>query len=324
MKSLFLRFVAAWAIFGIAQAHGADTYPSRPIRLVVGFAAGGPTDVVARILAREMTTSMGQSVVVENKTGANALIATKDVLHAKPDGYSLHFASLSYNVNPILSPEQAGYDPMADFVPVSLVATLPMVTVTAYESPVTSMQDLIKKARAQPKSVSFASPGVGGSGHLAGELLSTLAKAEMTNVPFRGNAPALMEVMSGRVTFMFYPIIGIADYVATKRVKILAVGTASRLAQFPGVPTMAEVGFPGFEETAPWLGMLAPAKTPPAVVKRLNEEILKALAKPEVKESMKNLGGIVVGSSPADFSAYLKQDHDRWERVIKASGIKLD
>lgn len=324
MKTLFIRFIAVWTLFGLASAFAADPYPSRPIRLVVGFAAGGPTDVIARILAKEMTTAMGQSVVVENKTGANALIATKDILHAKPDGYSLHFASLSFNVNPLLLGEQAGYDPIADFVPVSLVATLPMVAVAAYDSPFASMQELIKKARAQPKSVSFASPGIGGSGHLAGELLGTLAKIEMTNVPFRGNAPALMEVMSGRVSFMFYPIIGIADYVATKRVKILAVGTASRLQQFPGVPTMAEVGFPGFEETAPWLGMLAPAKTPAAVVDRLNAEVLKAIAKPEVRESMLNLGAVVVGSTPAQFARYLQQDHDRWQRVIKASGIKLE
>lgn len=318
------RFAAVFMMFGFATAQAADEFPSRPIHLVVGFAAGGPTDVIARIIAREMTESMGQSVIVDNKAGANAMIASREVLHARPDGYTIHVASLSYNVNPILQPEKAGYDPMSDFAPVSLVATLPMVAVTAYDSPLNSLQDLLKMARAKPKSVSFASPGIGGSGHLAGELLGTLAKVEMLNVPFRGNAPALQEVMAGRVSFMFYPIIGIADYVASKQIKILAVGTAQRLAQFPDTPTMSESGFPGFEETAAWIGFLAPAKTPAAVVTRLNDEILKALAKPQASESLKNLGAIIIGNSPSEFSSYLKKDHDRWARVIKASGIKME
>lgn len=326
MKTRLFRSLAVASILGLGllSAHGAEPYPAKPIRLVVGFAAGGPTDVIARILAQEMTVSMGQSVVVENKTGANALIATREVAHADSDGYTLLFASLSHNVNSLLLGAKAGYDPLVDFVPVSNAAVLPLIAVTAYASPEASLPELLKKARSQPGAVSFGSAGNGGSGHLAGALLGTLAKAEMTNVPFRGNGPALTEVMSGRVSFMFYPVVGIADFVAQKRVKVLAVGTPTRLAQFPDAPTMAESGFPGFEETAPWVGMLAPAKTSPAIVQRLYEEMKKVLDKPEVKERMRNLGAVTVGNSPAEFALFLKQDRERWERVIKSAGIKAE
>jgi tripartite-type tricarboxylate transporter receptor subunit TctC len=186
------------------------------------------------------------------------------------------------------------------------------------------MPDLIKKAKSKQEAVAFSSSGNGGSGHLAGELLGTMAKVKMLHVPFKGNGPALMEVMAGRIDFMFYPVIGIADNVAAKRIKILAAGTAKRLPQFPDIPTMSEVGFPGFEETAPWVGMLAPAKTPPAIVKRLNEAMLKALAKPDVKAHMEKLGAVIVGDSPTEFAAYLKRDYTRWEEVIKAAGVKAE
>ena len=182
----------------------------------------------------------------------------------------------------------------------------------------------VKKAGSKPEAVSFASSGSGGSGHLASELLATRAKAKMLHVPYKGNGPALLEVMAGRVDYMFYPVIGIADNVASKRLQILAVGTARRLPQFPDVPTMSEVGFPGFEETAPWVGLLAPAKTPPAIVNKLHDAMVKALAKPDVKAQLEKLGAVIVGNSPAEFSAYLKRDYERWEQVIKAAAIKPD
>ncbi len=226
------------------------------------------------------------------------------------------------NVNPILLGEQAGFNPKTDFAPISNAATLPLVAVSAYDAPIKTMPELLKKARTKPEAVSFASSGNGGSGHLAGELLATLAKAKMLHVPYKGNGPALLEVMAGRVDYMFYPVIGIADNVASKRVHILAVGTAKRLPQFPDTPTMSEVGFPGFEETAPWVGLLAPAKTPAVIVNRLNEAIVKALEKPDVKAQLEKLGAVIVGDSPAAFTAYLKRDYDRWENVIKTAAIK--
>lgn len=326
MKKLLLNLItaASLAAMAAAPALAADTYPNKPIRLLVGFAAGGPTDVIARVLARDMSVTLGQTIIVDNKAGASSMIATREVKNAAPDGYTLLFSSLGLNVNPILLGEQAGYNPKTDFTPISNAATLPLVAVAAYDASVKTMPELLKKARAKSEAVSFASSGNGGSGHLAGELLATLAKAKMLHVPYKGNGPALLEVMAGRVDYMFYPVIGIADNVASKRVSILAVGTAKRMPQFPDAPTMSEVGFPGFEETAPWVGLLGPAKTPAPVVALLHDAMVKALAKPDVRAQLEKLGAVIVGDTPAAFTAYLKRDYDRWENVIKSAAIKAD
>jgi tripartite-type tricarboxylate transporter receptor subunit TctC len=326
MKKLLLNLITAVSLAATATAPAlaADIYPNKPIRLLVGFAAGGPTDVIARVLARDMSVTLGQSVIVENKAGASSMIATREVKNAAPDGYTLLFSSLGLNVNPILLGEAAGFNPKTDFSPISNAATLPLVAVTAFDAAAKTMPDLLKKARTKPEAVSFASSGNGGSGHLAGELLATMAKAKMLHVPYKGNGPALLEVMAGRVDYMFYPVIGIADNIAAKRLSILAVGTAKRLSQFPDTPTMSEVGLPGFEETAPWVGLLGPAKTPAPVVALLNDAMLKALAKPDVRAQLEKLGAVIVGDSPAAFTAYLKRDYDRWENVIKAAAIKAD
>ena len=321
-----LAMLAACLAAGLLAAApaGAQEFPNKPIKILVGFAAGGPTDVIARVIAQDMTVSMGQSVFVENRTGANAVIATEAVAHAQPDGYTLLFSSLSLLVNAILLENKVKYDPFKDFAPVSNAASLPMVVVAAPTSPLGSMKDIIAQAKANPGEVTYGTSGIGGSSHLAGAMLETMTGTKMTNVPFRGNAPALAEVMSGRVSFMFYPIVGIADQVAGKRLKVLAVGTAKRDPDFPGVPTMAEAGLPGLEETAPWVGVLAPAGTPPSVVNRLSEEMRKSLARPETREKMKGLGAVVVADTPAEFAAFLKQDYERWARVIKASGVKAE
>jgi tripartite-type tricarboxylate transporter receptor subunit TctC len=326
VKDVLLSFLSAAALFGISltSAQADEAYPSKPIQMVVGYAAGGPTDVTARILAQEMSKSMGQPVIVVNKTGAASLIGTKDVLNASPDGYTVLFASLGHSVNPILLGASAGYDPVADFAPIALVATQPLIVVTAYASPVTSLQDLLKQAKTKPEVVSFGSAGNGGSAHLAAALLGISANVELLHVPFRGNAPALAEVMAGRVSFMFYPSIGVADFAAQKRLKVLAVSPSAGLRQFPGVPTMADSGFPGFEEVAPWVGLLAPAKTSPTIIKRLNEEILKALAKPEVRKRLQDHGNNIVGGSPSEFSIYLKQTEHVMKNIVKSAGIKAE
>lgn len=326
MKKLLVCLAALTTLTAISNgpASAADPYPNKPIRLLVGFAAGGPTDVIARVLARDMSVTLGQSIIVDNKAGASSMIATREVKNAAPDGYTLLFSSLGLNVNPILIGDQAGYNPKTDFTPISNAATLPLVAVTAFDAPLKTMPELLKKARTKPEAVSFASSGNGGSGHLAGELLATLAKAKMLHVPYKGNGPALLEVMAGRVDYMFYPVIGIADNVAAKRVSILAVGTAKRMPQFPDTPTMSEVGFPGFEETAPWVGLLGPSKMPASMVAVLNDAMVKALAKPDVRAQLEKLGAVIVGDSPAAFAAYLKRDYDRWENVIKSAAIKAD
>jgi len=325
VKKLFSLIVGAVLCGGaIVSAQGADVYPSKPIRLLIGYSAGGPTDVIARVLAQDMSQTLGQTVIVENKAGASAMIATREVKAAQPDGYTLLFSSLGLTVNPILFGDKAGYNFKTDFAPISNAALLPMVAVNARESRVKTISDLIAKAKANPGSVTFGSSGAGGSGHLAGELLATEGKVKMLHVPYKGNGPALLEVMSGRIDFMLYPIIGIEEQVSGKRVKILAVGTVKRLPQFADAPTMSEAGFPGFEETAPWVGMLAPAKTPQEVVNKIHAAMVKALAKPEVKAQLEKLGAVVVGDTPAQFAAYLQRDYDRWESVIKAAAVKME
>jgi tripartite-type tricarboxylate transporter receptor subunit TctC len=186
------------------------------------------------------------------------------------------------------------------------------------------VQDVVEAAKAKPGEISYASAGNGGSAHLAAALVETLSRTKMTHVPFRGNAPALTEVLAGRISFMFYPMIGIADYVADNKLKVLASGTRQRQTDFPNVPTMAEAGLSGFEDTAPWIGMFAPAKTPAPIVQKLTGALQQSLRKPETMERIKKLGGNVVGSSSSEFRAFLEQDIERWDRVIKASGIKAE
>jgi tripartite-type tricarboxylate transporter receptor subunit TctC len=264
-------------------------------------------------------------VLVENKTGANAMIATQDVKRAAPDGYTLLMTTLSHNVNAILLAEQKPYDPIRDFTPITLVCLLPLVMVTKADAPFNSVQDVVNAAKAKPGEVTYASAGNGGSAHLAAALVEALSKAKMTHVPFRGNAPALTEVMAGRVSFMFYPMVGIADHVAQKRLKVLASSTERRHPDYPNAPTMAESGFAGFEQYTQGLGVVAPAGTPTPVVGRLNEAVRASLAKADTRDKFKALGAITEGgSTPEYFRSWLVDDRSRWERVIKAAGVKAE
>jgi tripartite-type tricarboxylate transporter receptor subunit TctC len=319
MRKMFLPFLALMLLSGNAAS---QNYPVKPVKFVVGFAAGGPTDVIARVIAADMTQAMGQSVIVENKPGANAIIATEQVAHSPADGYTLLFSSLSLLVNHALVDSKVNYDPFKNFAPISNAANLPMVIVTSPQTPFNSMQELIAGAKAKPGELSYGTSGHAGSSHLAGAMLENATGTKMINVPFKGNGPALAEVMAGRVTFMFYPAIGIADQVAAKRLKVLAVGTPGPHPDFPGAPTLASQGLKELEATAPWVGLLAPAGTPAPIVNRLSEEMRKSLAKPETRERMRQLGAVVVADTPAEFAAFLKKDYERWTQVIKTSGVK--
>ena len=307
-----------------ASLASAQDFPAKPVRLVIGYAAGGPTDVIGRLIAQDMAASLGQPVVVENKTGANGLIGTLEVKKAPADGYTLLVTTLSHNVNAILLGDKKPYDPLKDFTPISLVAFLPMVMVTRAESPYSSVQDVVQAAKARPGEISYASAGNGGSAHLAGALLATLTHTEMTHVPFRGNAPALTEVMAGRVSYMFYPMIGITEQIAQKRLKALAVTTGKRHPDYPGVPTTAEAGLPGFEEYTQGLGVVGPAGIAPAVAAKLNAAVRASLARPETEQRLKQLGAIVHPSTPEEFRTWLGQDAGRWARVIKAAGVTAE
>ncbi|HWV90194.1 MAG TPA: tripartite tricarboxylate transporter substrate-binding protein [Burkholderiales bacterium] len=319
------RFLLLALSFCFAAAAQAQSYPNKPVKLLVGFAAGGPTDVIARILAQDMTQTLGQTVLVENKAGATSMIATQEVKRAPADGYTLYMTTLTHSVNAVLHADKKPYDPIADFTPITLVAHLPLVMVAKGESAFNTAADVVKAAKAKPGEISYASSGSGGSAHLAGALVEALTGTKMIHVPFKGNAPALTEVMAGRISFMFYPMIGIADHVAQKRLKVLGVSTEKRHPDYPGVPTMSESGFPGFEEYTQGLGVVGPAGLPAPVVTRLNEAVRASLVKPETKEKLNKLGAITEGgSTPAEFRAWLAKDLERWERVIKTAGVKAD
>src|SRR5690606_10439943 len=265
IKNLVLAATAMACIsLGTASAHA--EYPERPIRMVLGYSAGGPTDVIARVVAKHMSEHIGQSVVVENKPGASAHIAANDIMNSEPDGYKVLVTSLTLNVNPLLYPDRYNYDALEAFEPVSNFANLPMVVVTHAESPYKDLKSLVEDAKANPNKLTFGSSGFGGSAHLAAEMLSAQAGLEMTHVPFKGNGPALQEMIAGRLSFMFYPSIGIANYVADNKLRVLAVGTSEPSEDFPGVPTLDSLGYPGFQQGAPFVGMLAPAGTPKEIV----------------------------------------------------------
>jgi len=320
MKRLAVFLISVF----LATAVKAQDYPAKPVRFVVGFGAGGPTDIIARIVAQDLTVAMGQPFLVENRPGANAIIATEYVARSTPDGYTMLFSSLSLLVNAILPGSKVNYDPFRDFAPVSDAAALPQVVVASPQMPFNSIGELVALAKQKPGELSYATSGHAGSTHLAGAMLENATGTKMINVPFKGNGPALTEVMAGRVTFMFYPAVGIADLVAQKRLKVLAVATAKPWADFAGVPTMEQLGLHGFEATAPWVGLLAPAGTPPAIVEKVSAEMRKSLAKPETQARMKQLGAIIVADSPAEFAAFLRKDHERWAQVIRTAGIRAE
>lgn len=309
--------------FGAGTPAYSQSFPAQPIKVVIGYAAGGPLDTVARIIAQGMSESLGQTVFVENRTGASGLISTEYVKHAAPDGYTILFVPSTYVVNPIMM-EKVTYDPAKDFAPISHLATLATVMITAQDSPINSVRDLVDAAKARPGEVSFGSTGSGGPAHLAGELFQNQTGTKTIHVPFKGSAPAVAEVIAGRVTYMFHPTTGLKELVEGKRVKPLAVtGSTTRLAEYPNTPTMAEAGFPGYEDVGVWFGVIAPAKTPPNVIDRLNTAVVAALKRPATLERLKAVGAVPTGGTPAEFQDFIVRDVARWTTIIRAAKITM-
>jgi tripartite-type tricarboxylate transporter receptor subunit TctC len=306
----------------MASAQTSGDFPAKPIKLVVGYSAGGPTDVIARIVAIDLANSLGQAVLIDNKLGANGNIATESVAAAPADGYTLLVNTLSLNVNAIVGQGRVKYDPVRDFAPITLAVALPQYLIVGYNSPYKTVTDLVAKAKTKTEAVSFGSAGNGGSAHLSAALLETMTQSKMLHVPFKGNAPAMTEVMSGRVDFMFYPMIGVIEHETQKQIRILAVTTPKRYPDVPNVPTMTESGFPGFDEYVGPVGFVAPNGTPTAVLDKLSTAIRATLLKPAIEQKLKGLGGVVVASSPTEYKLWLKEDHARWSQLIKTASIK--
>jgi tripartite-type tricarboxylate transporter receptor subunit TctC len=319
-RSFLCSLAAAAPLFtGVAHAQAGD-YPNRPIRLVVPFSPGGSSDAVSRLLSQKLSTQLGQQVVVDSRPGAGGNLGADIVAKSKPDGYTLLFAAGSFAVNVSLY-EKLPYDPLKDFEPVVHVCRVNGILVTHPSVKATSVQELIALARAQPGAVNYASAGSGTILHLAGELFKTQANVNMTHVPYKGSGPALSDLIGGQVQVMFANVPGTLQHVKAGKLRVLAATGDRRASSLPEVPTIAESGVPGFQ-AATWFGVLAPAGTPKDIVAKLNAEMVKALASPDLVEHLRNDGADVVGGTPEQFRAFLKSEVDRWGPVVKAAGIK--
>jgi tripartite-type tricarboxylate transporter receptor subunit TctC len=307
----------------LARPARADTYPSRVVKLVVGFPPGGGADLATRIVAQGLSDAWKQQVIVENRPGAGARLALDAVAHAAPDGYTLLLAPGSPQVQALLF-SHLTFDPTADFAPVSLVGTFPDIIVVPNSSPFHTLQQFITYAKANPGKISWASPGVGTVPHLAGELFKHMAGIEMTHVPYRGVTEGLMsDLVAGRLDLMFNTTGSLLQPVRSKQVRGLAVTSAQRFAEEPELPTVAESGLPGYDVTS-WYGVYAPVKTSPDVVKRINTDMLALLARPEIKQKFKPLGIEARGSAPTELAAKNQADVALWGPIIKAANIKAE
>jgi len=313
--------VAAAALLAVASTAGAQTFPSKPVKLLVGFPAGGPIDVQARFLAQKLTASLGQPVVVENRPGADGVVASNSVAKAEPDGHTLLLASIGFATVPSLHSDLP-YDPAKDFAPVIYSAHGPMVLAVGPEVPAKTMAELFELARAKPGQLNYGSAGIGSSNHLGMELLIRTAGVEMTHVPYKGAAPATTDLLANRIQLMLNPISNVLPHLATGKLRALGVTTAKRSPQAPDVPAIAET-VPGFDVSL-WSGVFAPKGTPPDRIDTLNRALRAALDDPEVRKGLTANGFETDGGTPQQFGAFVDGELKRWKDLVTAAGIKAD
>jgi len=321
----FVRF--ALGLVGLASLIGqapvaAQTYPARPVKIVVPFATGGPADVYARFIAQRLTEALGQSFVVDNKPGGGSVIGTDLAAKAPPDGYTLLMMSNTHTVNETLIPNKP-FALMKDFVGVAPINYSDLVLVAHPSKGINTLGDLIKRAQAEPGKLNYASSGPGTPYHMAGELLKSMARINMVHVPYKGSSGARTDVIGGQVDLMFDAVTTMTEQVKAGKVKALATSGRARSDVMPDVPTLTESGAPGYEATI-WLGVMAPRGTPQAVVDKLNETISKIVGTAEVKQGWSRQGATPMVMNPAAFNKYLNDDIAKWAGVIKAANIKLD
>ncbi len=313
----------ASAYIGVPGVASAQHYPSKPIRFVVPYPAGGPLDTVARLLAQKVSEGVGQPVVVDNKPGAGGNIGADIVAKSPADGYTILMGAVAtHAINPTLY-ASIPYDPVRDFAPITQVASTPNVLVVNPAVPVATVAEFIAYAKANSGKLNFASGSTGSAGHLAGELFKAMAGIEMTHVPYKGAAPAMNDLIGGQIHLMFDNLASSLGQVRAGKVRALAVTTAKRTPLAPELPTIAEAGLPGFDIST-WFGVFAPAGTPREALDRLHGQFTRALAAPDVREKMQNLGAEPVGNHPEEFAAYIRAEGEKYARVIKASGARAD
>jgi tripartite-type tricarboxylate transporter receptor subunit TctC len=322
-RSLALASTAALLGFASAGAFAqGPAFPSKPITMVVPFPPGGPTDLVARVLAQKLGEQMGQSILVDNRGGANGNIGAQLVAKATADGYTILYNTSSITLSPALY-KSVSYDVQKDFAPVALVAVVPLALVVHPSIPANNVKEFVAYAKAHPGKLSYGSAGNGNVTHLGAFQFVQANGIEATHVPYKGSAPADVDLVGGQIQFMTDTVNSVMSFVRDKRMKMLAVTTAKRMTLFPDVPTLAESGMPGFEVGA-WQGVMVPTGTPQAVVDKLNAEIVKALNSPDVRQRLALQGAEPLGSTPQEYGAYVKKELARWAGVVKATGVTLD
>jgi tripartite-type tricarboxylate transporter receptor subunit TctC len=318
----FLRLAAtAAALPAVPRLARAQAYPSRPVRWIVGFAAGGPAEILARLIGQWLSERLGQPFIIENRPGAGSNIATEAVVRAPADGYTLLLVTTANAVNATLY-DKLNYNFMRDIAPVAGLIRVPVVVEVNPAVPVKTIPELIAYAKANPQELNMGSAGNGTVQHIAGELFKMMTGVHMLHVPYRGQAPALVDLLAGQVQIMFDSMPASIEHVRAGRVRALAVGTAARSPALPDVPTVGDV-VPGFEASA-WYGVAAPRQTPADIVERLNKEINAAFADPKIKARLTDLGGMVLAGSPADFGKLIAQETEKWGKVVAFAGAKPD
>ena len=310
------------ALFTAAGAALAQTYPNKPIRMIVAVPPGGPADTLARLVGPRLSEALGQTVVIDNRAGANGIIAYDMAAHSASDGYTFVLVAAGVAINPSLY-RNVPYDPIRDFSPITLGITVPNILVVHPSVAAASVQELIALAKAKPEQLAFASAGNGTSGHLALELFRQSSGIKVVHVPFKGGGPALTNVVAGQVQALFSIALAATPQVKAGKVRALAITSARRSPMAPDLPTIAESGFPGFEVIG-WFGWLAPAKTPREIVNRLNREIVRILNMSEVHDRLLSLGTIPVGNTSAEFAGFIRAERDKWAKVIRAADIKIE
>lgn len=322
MKSLLIFGVLIFA--SIQSVFAQANYPDRPIKMIVPYVAGGAADITARLVAQSMSDGLGQPVIVENRPGANGTIGSDMVAKAAPDGYTLLLtASGPLVINPVLY-KKVPFDPVKDFSPISLLITYQYVLAVPFASPIKNISDLVAGARYKPKEYSYGSTGIGGGGHLAGELFGLLANVEFTHVPYKGAAPALADLLGGQLTFTFEPLVTGIPMIKANKLRGFAVSGIKRSKGMPNLPTMSELGYKGFNITQ-FQGLLAPAGTDPAIIRRLNAEAVKALKSPAVIRRLVDEGGNeIVGGTPAEFSQQIQSDLRLYGKLITDAHINAE
>jgi tripartite-type tricarboxylate transporter receptor subunit TctC len=319
----FLRLAAgAAALPAVSRIARAQTYPSRPVRVIVPFAPAGTTDILARLIGQWLSEQLGQSFIVENRPGASTMIGTEAVVRAPADGYSLILAATASAINTTLYEKKISYDFLRDIAPIAGILRVPNVVVVHPSLPVRTIPELIAYAKANPGRINVESPGAGTSSHLAGELFKVMTGVDMVHVQYRGNGPALIDLLAGQVQVGFDTMPASIEYVRAGKLRALAVSTVTRSQTLPDLPTVSEF-VPGYESSG-YFGLGAPGKTPAEIIDKLNREVNAGLADPKLRAQLTDLGGMILAGSPADFRKLIDDETEKWGKVIRAANIKPD